>query len=93
MLRTNPQLADELQAAVADVSAALGYAWDGPHDGRRHRPVTAAADAADLAGRTPNRAAHRYHLRTAHNLRSTARTIALAGSVAHGDDKARGCSS
>ncbi len=88
MLRTNPQLADELQSAVTDVGAALGYAWDGPHDGRRHRSVTAAADLADRAGRTPNRAAHRYHLRTAHNLRSTGRAIALAGRVAHGDDKA-----
>jgi len=88
MLRTSPQLAHEMQSGVADVGAALGYAWDGPHDGRRHRPVTSAADLADRAGRTPDRGAHRYHLRTAQNLRSTARAIALAGRVAHGDDKA-----
>lgn len=88
MLRANPRLADELQSAVVDVGAALGYAWDGPHDGRRHRPVTAAVDVADRAGRTPARGARRCHLRTAHNLRSTARTVALAGRVANGDDKA-----
>lgn len=88
MLRTDPQLAGELQSAVADIGAALGYAWDGPHDGRRTRAVTSALDVADRAGRTPNRGAHRYHLRTAQNLRSTARAIALAGRVAHGDDEA-----
>ncbi len=88
MLRTSPQLAHEMQSGVADVGAALGYAWDGPHDGRRHRAVTSAADLADRAGRTPDRGAHRYHLRTAQNLRSTARAIALAGRVAQGDDKA-----
>lgn len=87
ILQTSPQLAGELQSAVADVAAAVGYAWDGPHDGRRHRPVTGAVDLADRAGRTPGRGAHRYHLRTAQNLRSTARAVALAGRVAHGDDK------
>lgn len=33
MLRTTPQLVDELQSAVADIGAVLGYAWDGARDG------------------------------------------------------------
>ena len=88
MLRTHPHLAIDLQSPIADVAAALGHAWDGHHNGRRHRPLTAAADVADRAGRTPNREARRCHLRTAQHLRSTARAIALAGRVAAGDDRA-----
>ena len=87
MLRADPALAGEMQSAVADIAAAIGYAWDGAHDGRRVRPVTAAADLADRAGRTPDRGARRCHLRTAQNLRSTARAVALAGRVAHRNDR------
>ncbi len=42
MLRTHPHLAIDLQSPIADVAAALGHAWDGHHDGRRHRHLTAA---------------------------------------------------